>query len=212
MCSGPSSVSGSSSYYRADSYPSSAAHLSENALATPEVFNQKMIYTASIEVKVKEAATIPERIKAITAQYEGYIVRISERNATIKVPAARLNEAVEAMSALGKVKEKRIVAQDVTDAYNDAEIRLENLIQARKRYLELLEQAQTVEEILKVEKELERVNTEIETFKGRLQRMDNQVSYSEIYVQYDQKVKPGVLGYVFKGLYRGVRWLFVRGG
>ncbi|MCE3260047.1 MAG: hypothetical protein K0S12_1688, partial [Bacteroidetes bacterium] len=25
------------------------------------------------------------------------------------------------------------------------------------------------------------------------------------------KVKPGVLGYVFIGLYKGVKWLFVRG-
>ena len=44
----------------------------------------------------------------------------------------------------------------------DLEIRLENAEKARNRYLELLDKAETVGEVLSVEKELERLNEKID--------------------------------------------------
>ena len=60
------------------------------------------------------------------------------------------------------MKYKSITGKDVTDEHYDLNIRLENAQLARDRYLELLNRAQTVDETLKVEKELERLNTELD--------------------------------------------------
>ncbi|MBU1718111.1 MAG: DUF4349 domain-containing protein, partial [Bacteroidetes bacterium] len=91
----------------------------------------------------------------------------------------------------------------------DLNIRLENAEKARNRYLELLKLAATVEETLKVEKELERLNTEIDLLKGKLNRYSHLVDFSTIDVYVKQRKQPGPLGYIIKYLYKGVKFLFV---
>jgi hypothetical protein len=55
------------------------------------------------------------------------------------------------------VKDKNIAGEDVTEEYRDLEIRLDSAEKTRQRYLELLNKAERVKEILKIEKELERL-------------------------------------------------------
>jgi len=122
-----------------------------------------------------------------------------------------LDQAIKEIAKLGKVTSKNVSSNDITDSYRDSEIRLENALKSRNRYLELLAKAENVEATLKVERELERLNTEIDILKGRLKNYDNQITYSQIDVYLFQKVKPGIVGYVFVGLYESIKWLFVRG-
>jgi hypothetical protein len=75
----------------------------------------------------------------------------------------------------------------------------------------LLNRAQTVDEILKVEKELERLNTELDLLQGKIDRLDHLVDYATIEVNYEKGKKPGVIGYVIGGVFKAVNWLFVRG-
>ena len=86
-----------------------------------------------------------------------------------------------------------------------------NALKTRDRYLELLEQGKTVAEILLVEKELERLNATLELLKAEVNTIDKDVAYSTLSVNLTERNKLGPLGYVAKGLYSGVRWLFVRG-
>jgi TolA-binding protein len=90
-------------------------------------------------------------------------------------------------------------------------MRVENAQKARKRYLELLEQATKVSDILAIEKELERLNGKIERLQGQINSFDKQVQYSSISIYFTEKVKPGPVGYIFVGLYKAVKFLFVRG-
>lgn len=76
--------------------------------------------------------------------------------------------------------------------------------------MELLEKAQTVEEILKVEKELERLNGEIDQLKGKIKRYDHLTQLATITIHLEEKKKLGILGYISVGLYKAVKWLFVR--
>ena len=129
----------------------------------------------------------------------------------IRVESGSLDAAVTAISALGRVDRKSVRGQDVTETYLDYQIRLDNAQQARTRYLELLDKAETVDEILKVEKELERLNETIDLLKGKMNRIDHLDTYTTITINLRERQKPGILGYIGIGVYRGVRWLFVRG-
>lgn len=173
--------------------------------------DRKVIYDANIKLKVKDVDTVNNQLGIIAKRYEGYVQSTSSTYSVIRVKATLLDKAMGDISELGKVESKGLSTEDVTDNYADYSIRLENLEKTRKRYLELLDKAENVEEILKVEKELERVNQEIDVLKGRLNRYDHLLAFSTIRVGLQEKVKPGILGYVFKGLYHGVKWLFVRG-
>ena len=73
-----------------------------------------------------------------------------------------------------------------------------------------MEEAENVEAALKVEKELERLNEKIDLLKGKINRIDHLSEYSTISINYEQHKKPGILGYIGLGLYKGVKWLFVR--
>jgi phage-related minor tail protein len=69
---------------------------------------------------------------------------------------------------------------DKTEQYRDLNIRLNNLITFKKRYEKLLTVAKTVDEMLKLEKEIERVTGEIELIKGKIEYLENQVAYSTL--------------------------------
>jgi hypothetical protein len=170
----------------------------------------KIIYNAYIRLIVKQPDSLSQKLKEIAVKYDGYLLSAGSDEITIRVIADKLENAISDIEKEGKVDYKNISGEDVTEQFSDFEIRLDNAMKARKRYLELLENAANVSEALEVEKELERLNNEIELLKGKLKRMEHLVSYSTIRVGYQEKVKPGVLGYIGIGTYKFVKWFFVR--
>jgi hypothetical protein len=92
-------------------------------------------------------------------------------------------------------------------------IRLENERKLEKRYLELLDRARTVKEILEIEEKLSRVRQEIESKEGRLRYLDNQVNYSTIgifiyqhkEVRYEPEEREGFAQRLIRSLHMG--WL-----
>lgn len=179
---------------------------------------RKIIYNASCSLSYHHQTvdSIKNTLIALTDKYEGYVLTLYNREAVIRVPAKDMHKVIEELKTIGKVSNKAISSKDVTIEYNDYEIRLDNAQKTRKRYLELLKKATKVDEILAIERELERLNKEIDLIEGNLKKLSQLVSFSTITIHIKditpelKKPKPGILGYVFVGLYKGVRWLFVR--
>lgn len=171
---------------------------------------RKIVYDASMRLDVKNVDSALVAAKEIAKKYEGYTQSIETSSTTIRIKNTRLNEAMHDLSKLGKIKWKTIKGDDVTEAYTDYQIRLDNAEKTRARYLELLNKATTVDEILKIEKELERLNENIDLIKGKMNRIDHLASFSTVTVYFQEKTKPGILGYPIIGIYKGIKWLFVR--
>jgi len=168
-----------------------------------------IIYTAYVSVIVKGLEEKQEQLQGFLKQHQAYVESSSTNSWTIRVPQVSFESLLAQIETLGEVKAKSLYSQDVTDQYRDTEIRLETLEKSRQRYLELLNKAEKVSDILEIERELERINVEIESMKGQLKRLDSQVQYATITVNLQEKVKPGPLGAVGVGLYKVVKWLFV---
>jgi hypothetical protein len=171
---------------------------------------KKIIYNADLSLNVKKPDSTNKELVKIAERYEGYAQSIATDYTVIRVKADKLEMALRDIDELGKIDYRNVKADDVTDSYYDFQIRLDNAERARSRYLELLAKAATVEETLKVEKELERLNGEIDLLKGKLSRISHLTEYATISIRLHEKVKPGVLGYVFIGAWKAVKWLFVR--
>ncbi|MFM7814246.1 MAG: DUF4349 domain-containing protein, partial [Flavobacteriales bacterium] len=181
-------------------------------ISKESTFDQSMlVYNASMRIQVKDVDTVMNRLTELAAQEKGYVVSKNNYSMVLRVETSHLESAMQKISTYGKVEGKSISTTDVTADYEDTRIRLDNAEKARNRYLELLAKAENVEAALKVEKELERLNTEIDMLRGRAGKLEHDVRFSTITVQYSEKTKLGVLGYVFVGLWKGVSWLFVRG-
>lgn len=169
-----------------------------------------LIYSASVTLEVKNPDSTNHQLGVIAQKYDGYVLNLTNKSSSIRVKTTALNEAISDIANLGKVKDKKITGQDLTEQYTDLNVRLENANNARKRYLELMEKAENVEAALKIEKELERLNGEIDMLKGKINKLEHLSEFSTIVIQMEDKVKPGVLGYIGIGLYKSIKWLFVR--
>jgi hypothetical protein len=171
---------------------------------------RKIIYNGSMTIKVKNLEEQTNEVIEKAKAQGGYMVSSDITNVTVRVPAEKLKVFMDEIATFGEVESRNVYSQDVTDQYADMEMRLENAQKARKRYLELLEKATEVSDILAIERELERLNGEIERLQGQINSYDKQVQYSSVSIYFIEKVKPGPVGYIFVGLYKAVKFLFVR--
>jgi hypothetical protein len=197
---------------RSPSYVSTAYHKVDGASESDSSKDDDrvVIFNATIRISVESADSLNRTLVELSKKYEGYAVSLGNKKSTIRVAAKNLNKALAELSKAGKIKSKVLSGDDVTDEYRDYTLRLENASKARERYLELLARAENVEAALKVEKELERLNLETEDLKGKINRLKHLSDFSTIDVTIDERHKLGLLGYVGKGIYEGIKWLIVR--
>ncbi len=183
---------------------------SNNEFINNETIDRKIIFSAFLNIRVINPDTVNSHIEKIAKKYNGYVNKLGTYETIIRVKSDKLNEAIEEISALGKIQSKSLTGQDVTEEYLDNKIRLENAEKARDRYLELLVKAENVTATLKVEKELERLNNTIDILKGKMNRISHLSEFSTITIKLNEKKKLGILGYLGMGVYHSIKWLFVR--
>ena len=91
------------------------------------------------------------------------------------------------LGQLGTIKSRTLSTEDVTDQLLDLETRLRNLLLLRERYQSLLNQAKDVKDILEIEKELNRIQTEIEQLEGKLKVLKQRVAMASLQIDARQK-------------------------
>ncbi|HDD68916.1 MAG TPA: DUF4349 domain-containing protein [Candidatus Korarchaeota archaeon] len=165
----------------------------ERIIQYAQTQGRAMAYEAEITIEVGEG-TVQEKAKAvmgIATSLGGYVASswIERRSAviSIKVPANKLDAAMNAVRSLGEVKSENLNAYDVTDQIIDLEARLNNSRAAERRLLEILSMAQNVEEVLMVEDRLKQVREEIEVLEAQLENLQSKVEYSTLTVTIQEK-------------------------
>ena len=138
-----------------------------------------VVKSGSINVEVEEIPQLDDQIKKIVKLKGGYLTSSSlnsnnKYRAVIRVPTNQLNETISEIASLGKEISRSVDSTDVTEKFVDNEAELLNLIALRGRMRELLEKATSVEEIMQVEQELNRIQTRIDRINGRLKSLRNQ--------------------------------------
>ncbi len=182
---------------------------SDLSQASPQV-ERKIVKNATMRLIVSDVDTVRTQVSDLAQTYGGYVQRGDLNQITLRIESQYLDQAMAQVESWGKVDSRSIRSQDVTEQYYDLDSRIKSLEKTRDRYLALLEQAEGVQDILAVERELERVTQELEALQGRYNLLADQVAYSTLTVYIQEKIKPGPIGYVGLGLYEVVKWLFVR--
>ena len=167
---------------------------SYSGLKSQNEFERKIISTADLQLEVNSVPSAVNMITNITLQQGGFISGSSvngyeERKSgqvTVRVPQNNFHAAIEQIEALGTVKSRNIRGQDVTEEYIDNTARLDNLKKQENRLSEILKMANTVKDVLEVEKELERVRGEIERLTGRMNYLEQSIEMSTISVDIDE--------------------------
>lgn len=106
---------------------------------------------------------------------------------TVRIPSNNFDSFIGELSkSVNKFERKDINIEDVTEKYYDLKSRIKNKKELEQKFLQILKKAKTVKEILDVEREINKLRTEIESMEGRFRYLDKQVAYSTISVQFYQ--------------------------
>ncbi|HEY9261908.1 DUF4349 domain-containing protein [Chitinophaga sp.] len=171
------------------------AALDDRDNSVPVPISQKIIKNGTLRFSTSDFDACRNRIADTVKKYGGYIADENQTNTSIqyrnelniKVPAAAFDQCMEALTGGAlRVEEKSVTSTDVTAEYVDLDARMKARLAVEQRYLQILQQAKKVEEILAVEAQLKSIREEIESAKGRLQYMDHHVAYSGIHLTYYQ--------------------------
>jgi hypothetical protein len=176
-----------------------------------------LLRTAEQSVAVDDVAAAVGAASALAVDLGGHVTSSSVRGEEharleLRIPAARLEDALDRLAALGEEKARSVSASDVTDEVSDLEATLANQRALRDRLRALLARAEKVEEVLQVERELTRLQTEIDRGQARLERLRSGVALAALALDLERR-RPsrilGPLGYLWVGTKWVVTKLFV---
>jgi hypothetical protein len=145
---------------------------------------QMLIYTARLTMAVFEVDKSLAGVETLAREMGGFLARRSDREIVIRVPTAKFFDALKKLDGMGDTLHKDVQVEDVTEQYLDISLRLKNAREVRDRIAALLANAKTVEDSLKVERELERLSAEIEHMEGRLKFLRDRAAYSTITISF----------------------------
>ena len=161
----------------------------------PWAAERMIVRTGDMSLVVEDVPAVIDQIIELADDFGGYVVSSKrwgegERLAgsiTIRVPAEHFNDAMRALSKLAvEVTSESTSSKDVTEEYVDLSSKLRNLEVTEEQLLKLMEKAETVEDILNVQRELSKTRGEIEQTKGRMQYLERTSTTSLINVHLEQ--------------------------
>ena len=157
-----------------------------------------LIKTAFVSIETDDARKAAADFRAQAAALGGFVGNLDEvtdgleRHTVIlevRVPADKLDGALQALDAFGKVLNRQVNAQDVTKEYVDNESRIRNLTKTEERLLDHLSKTSMIENTLKIETELNRVREQLELIQGRQRILSHRVAFSSITATFTEAPK-----------------------
>lgn len=202
-------------------YKDEATGAEPNVAST--VLERKIIKNAYLDLEVGDFEIAFATIENLASQYGGYVVTGEKYNSeddpvqrgyiSLRVDATQLDQAISEIEALGKVDSSRESTDDITSDYYDLQGRLAQYEAQRDRLLDFYDSAGTIDELISLESELTRVEVEIESLTGTLERYDQLTDLSLINVNiytpsaYTTSVEPKG----FKNFWNNVQSAFLNG-
>lgn len=173
----------------------------ENAEVVPDS-ERKLIKNVTLQVETKEFDTLLTNVETKVGQLGGYIQNYNTYNngyaetqvyrgadLTLRIPVEQLDQFVTEVAAISNVTSRNESVEDVTLQYVDLESHKKALQAEYDRLIELLEQAETVEDIIALEGRLSEVRYQMESMESQLRTYDNQIDYSTVYLYINEVVE-----------------------
>ncbi len=163
---------------------SSGATAFERQVAAAASQQRIIVRTVDLELQVEDVTRAIEAVSTIADEFGGWVVS-SQRSAThrgsvsVRVPAERLDEGLADIRRLAvKVESENATSQDFTDEYSDTTARVRTLEATEAALLKLFERASEVEDAIAVQTELTKVQSDLESLRGRLQLLEQTSAFS----------------------------------
>lgn len=188
--------------------------------ADPAAKDQKLVYQADLSIQTLEFDSTMTAIKSSVKDHGGVIEYESLSDSdyrwyyyeesrtgrmyahlTVRIPSARYEDFVASLEGTGgKIISKSQNVVNITRRYNDQSILIESLETQERRLMEMMEAAESVEDMIAIESRLSEVQTELNQARTALASMDTDVAYSTVnldveeVIRYENTVQPRTFG------------------
>ena len=156
---------------------------------------QKLIRTIYLDAETEDMSSLLSGVKARIAELGGYVEdediyngsnyasrRYRHASLIIRIPADKLDAFIENVSSSANITSSQQTVEDVTLSYVATESRIKALETEQTRLLELLAQAQSMDDILQIESRLTNIRHELEQVTSQLRVLENQVTYGTVHL------------------------------
>lgn len=170
----------------------SNAESAADTASIPLPENRKWVITMSLTAETENLADamglLAEKIQESGGYVESQSISGTAVNSgrspsayiTVRIPAEQLDSFVEDVSGMTNVVSSSRYVEDITLRYTDTEGRVKALQTEEARLLELMEQAETMSDLLEIEERLTEVRYQLENYTSTLRLYDNQVDYATL--------------------------------
>ncbi|MCD8509962.1 MAG: DUF4349 domain-containing protein [Bacillus sp. (in: Bacteria)] len=164
---------------------------------TAHVPDRMVIYNGDISIEVSDYHKAQEQIQNHVNILGGFVVQSSLHHSgsdeisgslVVRVPQEKFYPFINELESVStKVVERSIYGNDVTEEYVDLNSRLKSQQAVEERLLSFMAEAQNTEDLLRISSDLGRVQEEIERIKGRINYLENHVSFATISIYIREK-------------------------
>ena len=186
-------------YEYSETTAANGALASENGSVSAAPTQRKWIITMDISAETEDLDALLEALRDEIDSLGGYVEgqnihngsayasrRYRSASLTVRIPAADVDKFADNMAGLANVVRSNKNLEDITLTYVSTESRVKALQVEEARLLELMEQAETMADLLEIEARLTNVRYELENHASRLRVYDNQVDYATIYLNLEE--------------------------
>ena len=174
--------------------------------STDQNLADKIIYSAYGELETLDFEDSLQKLDALIDRYGAFLESSSITGSdleaqrmgwyqgrtasyTIRVPKEHYADLTGALDGVGNVTYLSSNAENITAQYSDTQAQLDALSTQEQRLLEIMAQADTVEDMIKLESRLGEIRTQTEQLQAQLTNWDRQVSYSTVSLTIDEVQK-----------------------
>jgi hypothetical protein len=166
------------------------------------LLGSSVIKTAHLSIGVKEGSFEGafQAASLVAGTYGGFVQSSStagtdERSGelVLRVPADRFDDAMADLADLGNVDQQSVSGEDVSAQFVDLEARLRTWQSQEAVLLDLMGRATTIEETIRVQRELQDVQFRIEQIQGQLRLLEDRTELSTIQVSLRENGVPLVI-------------------
>jgi hypothetical protein len=195
---------------------SSAGSMSALAPAPPPPGGpgeRAVIQQAGLSMVTDSLGRLHRTADSLTVALGGYVgqaeLRESDLHMSLRVPAPALNGVLDQLSGMGTVKRRTVRRQDVTAQMVDVEARLGTLRTVRDRLRAYLAQAAATADLVAIERELARVQGEIDQLEAHQRMLSTRVELADVSLDARRPRILGPLGWLVSGVATLIEKLFV---
>ncbi|HPX93902.1 MAG TPA: DUF4349 domain-containing protein [Bacillota bacterium] len=167
----------------------------------PGKIERKFIQNGELALRSSDLKKTYESLVKLTRELGGRVVSYEQLTSgdvawitmQVAVPFGKLPEFMEHTAEnVTKVENKTVTSEEVTEAYYDTKTRIQSTEELIAHYRTMLVKAETIEDTLMVQSRIDELTLELESLKGRLQRLDSLTRESRIDITIRMETDPTI--------------------